>query len=361
MGAPAADHGLHTEKRYHGKYRGLVSNTDDPRRLRRVKVRVPEVTGLDIETDWAWTQQGSGGGADRGSFLQVSVNDSVFVEFESGDINRPVVTGHWWGHPEGSSPEAPALTRSDGSTCYSTDPSVGTPKGTDGFVAADGSNECQPPSTLLTAGGPEYPNNSVFKTKNNGVTIEVDDTPGRPRVQVYMGEDSGSWLEFDGNGLSVRVNGRAYKLVEQDESTHVKGSQHTAAEENLTHKAGAERWLSVGGNETRLTQGTRDTFVNGEENKVSQANYTETILGNKTSVIVGNSTEIVLGQKTTEVFGVYSILAGGVLTLGGASVSIGAGSPTSAAPEPLPPPVFPPEPTCPPIPPAPPCPPLPSS
>jgi hypothetical protein len=358
---PAASHGLYAEKRYWGKYRGLVSNTNDPRRLRRVKVRIPEITGIDIETDWAWTQQTSGGGADQGGFTQVNVNDSVFVEFESGDINRPVVTGHWWGHPEGEAPEAPALTRSDGETCFSTDPSVGTPKGEDGFVAADGSNECQPASTLLTAGGPEYPNNSVFKTKNNGVTIEVDDTPGRPRVQVYMGEESGSWLEFDSNGLSVRINGRKYELVEQDSSTHVKGNKHTAAEGDLTHKAGGERWLAATGNETRVLQGTRDTFVTAEETRLNQSNLTEHIIGDYLRVVVGNSNEIVLGNKNTEVFGVYGILAAGTVTIGGSSVTLGSGAPSSAAPEPQPAPTFPTEPTCPPIPPAPPCAPLPSN
>jgi hypothetical protein len=358
---PAAAHGPYVEKRYWNKYRGVITNVDDPRRLRRVKVRVPEVLGLDIETDWALVQSSTGGGSDHGAFGQVAVGNGVLVEFESGDVNRPIVTGFWWAHPEGESPEPPALTRSDGSTCYATDPSIGAPKGTDGFVAADGSNECQSPSTLLTAGGPEYPNNSVLKTPNNGVTIEVDDTPGRPRVQVYMGQDSGSWLEFDSNGLSVRVNGRSYKLVEQDEAVHVKGSQHTAAEVNLTHKAGAERWLSVGVKDTRSIQGTRDTFVTGVENRTNFGDYTHTVLGNRTTVVLGNDTEIILGQKATNVFGAYQILAAGILTLGGSSVSIGAGSPTSVAPQPQPAPVFPPAPTCPPVPPAPPCPPLPSS
>ena len=361
MAPPGPDNGAFAEARYWNKYRGVITDVDDPRRNRRVRVRVPEVLGLDIETDWALVQSATGGGPDHGAFGQVTVGDTVLVEFESGDVNRPIVTGFWWGHPEGESPEAPALTRSDGPTCFSTDPSVGSPKGEDGFVAANGSNECQPASTLLTAGGPEYPNNSVFKTKNNGITIEVDDTPGRPRVQVYMGEGSGSWLEFDSNGLSVRVNGRAYKLVEQDESIHVKGSQHTATDGDLTHKAGGERWLSAQGNETRILQGTRDTFVTADETRLNQANVTEHIIGNYLRVVVGNSTEIVLGQKTTEVFGAYSIVAAGVLTLGGSSVSIGAGAPSSAAPEAQPPPVFPPEPTCPPIPPAPPCAPLPSS
>jgi hypothetical protein len=356
-----SDQGLSTEARYWNKYRGVVTNVNDPRRLRRVRVRVPEVLGLDIETDWAVVQTTSGGGPDHGAFGQVSLDDCVLVEFESGDVNRPIVTGFWWAHPEGESPEAPALTRSDGPTCFSTDPSVGDPKGTDGFVAADGSNECQPPSTLLTAGGPEYPNNSVFKTKNNGVTIEVDDTPGRPRVQVYMGQDSGSWLEFDSNGLSVRVNGRSYKIVEQDEAVHVNGNQHTAAEGDLTHKAGGERWLSAGGNETRILQGTRDTFVTADETRLNQGNVTEHVIGDYLRVVVGNSTEIVLGNKTTDVFGVYGILAAGTLTLGGSSVSIGAGAPSSTAPEPQPAPTFPPEPTCPPIPPAPPCAPLPSN
>lgn len=357
---PGADHGPFVEKRYWNKYRGVITDVDDPRRNRRVRVRVPEVLGLDIETDWATVQSQTGGGPDRGGFGQVTVDDCVLVEFESGDVNRPIVTGFWWAHPEGESPEAPALTRSDGPTCFSTDPSVGSPKGEDGFVSASGSSECQPASPLLTGGGPEYPNNSVFKTKNNGITVEVDDTPGRPRVQVYLGSDTGSWLELDKNGLSIRVNGKSYTLVEQNDSHHINGDQHTAAEGDLSHKAGGKRALSVKGDETRVLEGKRETFVSAEETRLNQADVTHHILGNLTTVVLGNSTEIVLGQKTTDVFGAYSILAAGVLTLGGSSVSIGAGAPSSTSPEPPPPPVPPPL-SCPPVPPAPPCAPLPSS
>lgn len=341
-----------------GKYRGFVSDIQDPRRMGRVKVRVPEILGREIITDWAATNPRYGGLPDAGDFVGLNVGAAVFVEFESGNVDRPLVTGTWWAHPKDASPDPPALTRSDGKTCFKDDPSVGSPKGEDGFVSGDGGSQCQPASPLLVNGGPEYPHNRVLKTKNNGVTVEIDDTPGRPRVQVYLGE--GSWIELDKNGLSIRVNGQEYHLVEQDRAVKSKGSLHFFAEDRLTMRAKKDRFLNVGGSDERTIEGERKTFVTGRETRLNQLGYEHTIIGDRTTVVLGVDKLIVAGAADYNAAAQFAIVAGGVFSVAAASISLGGGGAPATPPNPAPPTPLPPQ-SCPPVPSKPSCPPLPAS
>ena len=47
------------ERKYLGRYRGFVVDVNDPLRTFRVKVRVAEILGREIITDWANTDQRS--------------------------------------------------------------------------------------------------------------------------------------------------------------------------------------------------------------------------------------------------------------------------------------------------------------
>ncbi|HUU60214.1 MAG TPA: phage baseplate assembly protein V [Phycisphaerae bacterium] len=350
---------IRTEERtYRGRYRGFVADVNDPLRIFRVRVRVPEVLGREMITDWATTDQMSASGPDFGAAVGLEVGTPVFVQFSSGDVNRPLVVGTWFRKPTDGPPDAPALTRSDGDTCYATDPSVGAPKGEDGFVGADGESRCQPASPLLTGGGPQYPRNRVLKTKQNGITIEVDDTPGRPRVHVYLGKDTASWLELDKDGLSVRVNGESYELTEGGKSVHTKGPLYVTAEERMAHRTAKDRFLAVKEDETRLIEGERKTFVTGKESILNQADFEHTIIGNRKVTVLGTDTSIVAGAATHNAAGQFGIVTGGVITLAGSSVSLGGGGSPEDPQNPETPPVIPSGPTCPAVPPAPPCPPL---
>lgn len=370
----------HQERRYWGRYRGVVMNNLDPLRLGRVKCRVPEILGLEITTDWAAISAGTyGGQADSGFFAPPDIGAAVFVEFESGDVNRPLVVGTWWGQPTGTPPETPSLARNDGQKCWKTDPSTMSPKGDDKFKSAACTDECQPGSPLRTKGPPQYPYNKVFKTKNNGITIEVDDTPGLGRVHIWHGP-SKSWVEIDSTGeLSIRVAGKSYRLVEMDDRHHVKMNQHTLVELDHTVKVGKDRWLEVAAKETRQLKGTRDTFVTGQEQRVNQAALDGWVtgqeqrvnqgglkhwaVGDRTDVVLGNYTLWVMGNMTTNVFGNYSRQALGTIEDKALAISHKMGAPTGSPPtQPTAPqpPVCPGQPSCPPIPPDTACPDIPS-
>jgi uncharacterized protein involved in type VI secretion and phage assembly len=74
-----------------GKYRGKVSDNKDPLMTGRIKAKVTDVTGLE-ETGWAMPC------APYTGFFALPKNGSgVWIEFEQGDLNRPIWSGCWWG------------------------------------------------------------------------------------------------------------------------------------------------------------------------------------------------------------------------------------------------------------------------
>lgn len=90
------------ERRY-GKHKGFVSNNNDPLKLGRIKVTVPSVYGKQesgefLESPWALPSVPFAG-EDEGMLCIPSVNSGVWVEFEEGDISRPIWVGCFWARP----------------------------------------------------------------------------------------------------------------------------------------------------------------------------------------------------------------------------------------------------------------------
>ena len=80
--------------RFFGKYRGQVTDNQDPENLGRIKAKVPEVL-LDVVTGWALPALPySGDGV--GVYTIPAPNAAVWIEFESGDLSLPIWSGCWW-------------------------------------------------------------------------------------------------------------------------------------------------------------------------------------------------------------------------------------------------------------------------
>jgi hypothetical protein len=84
--------------RFYGKYRGLVLVSEDPRKQGRIQALVPEILGT-VPTNWCLPCTPYAG-AGAGLFTIPVPGSGVWVEFEAGDVNRPVWTGCWWGTAE---------------------------------------------------------------------------------------------------------------------------------------------------------------------------------------------------------------------------------------------------------------------
>ncbi len=84
-----------TRTRFYGKYRGVVSDVNDPENMGRLRARVPEVLG-NLESPWALPcAPYSGNGL--GVYTVPPAGAGVWIEFEAGDPSRPIWTGCWWG------------------------------------------------------------------------------------------------------------------------------------------------------------------------------------------------------------------------------------------------------------------------
>jgi uncharacterized protein involved in type VI secretion and phage assembly len=151
---------------FYGKYRGIVTDNNDPLMTGRVRARVPDVLG-ETESGWAMPCAPFGGGQ-TGFFALPKEGARVWIEFEHGDPDYPIWSGCWWGS------------------------------------AAD-----MPPTLLV----PPPPSNKVMIRTGSGHSVLLDDTPGIGGVTL---ETSGGQkitmtslgIEItNGQGASIKLTG----------------------------------------------------------------------------------------------------------------------------------------------------------
>ena len=84
-----------SQTKFYGKYRGIVTDINDPLMTFRVRATVPDVLG-DQESGWAMAclPFGSDG---MGFFALPKVGSGVWIEFEHGEPDYPIWTGCWIG------------------------------------------------------------------------------------------------------------------------------------------------------------------------------------------------------------------------------------------------------------------------
>lgn len=96
-----------TRQRFHGKYRGKVTDNADPNNQGRIRASVPAVYDCR-DSGWA-LPCAPYGGKGVGFFFIPAIGANVWIEFENGDPDYPIWVGCFWG--EGESPNLPALPR----------------------------------------------------------------------------------------------------------------------------------------------------------------------------------------------------------------------------------------------------------
>jgi len=159
---------------YYGKYRGKVENNIDPNNKGRIQISVPAVLG-DSTLSWALPcvpYAGSG----VGFFAIPPSGANVWIEFESGDPDRPIWSGCFWGDND-SVPASPAI-----------------------------------------------PDKKVFKTDN--ATLTLDDTPGTGGITLETKDgmkvqlnatgikiDDGQGGTIELTGPKVSINGSALEIT----------------------------------------------------------------------------------------------------------------------------------------------------
>ncbi len=104
-----AEQGTDSRDRVFGKFAGTVVNNVDPLSLGRVQAFVPEVLG-EVPTGWAKPCVPYAG-TTSGFFSIPPVGAGVWIEFEAGDVSRPIWAGCFWGsaEPPMAPPASPPL------------------------------------------------------------------------------------------------------------------------------------------------------------------------------------------------------------------------------------------------------------
>ncbi len=84
--------------KYWGKYQGTVLNNVDPEQRGRLQLLVPDVQAL-LPTTWAEACVPLAGptGPPMGVYMVPPISAGVWVEFEHGDIDKPIWVGCRWG------------------------------------------------------------------------------------------------------------------------------------------------------------------------------------------------------------------------------------------------------------------------
>jgi uncharacterized protein involved in type VI secretion and phage assembly len=142
---------------HYGKYRSVVADNGDPKNLGRLKAIVPEVLG-EVETGWALPAAPFAGDG-IGLFAVPPPDSGVWIEFEAGDVSRPIWSGCWWADGQLPNQATPAI--------------------------------------------------KVLKTVS-GHTITLDDTDGSEKVEVT--DKNGAKIVMDRSGVEIRKGGQKVKL-----------------------------------------------------------------------------------------------------------------------------------------------------
>lgn len=89
-----------SEMYYHGMYRAVVVDVNDPERRGRIRVQCPAVLGTFLS---AWCEPCIPYATDyAGDYYVPPVGEGIWVQFEDGDVNKPIWNGGWY--KEDSSP-----------------------------------------------------------------------------------------------------------------------------------------------------------------------------------------------------------------------------------------------------------------
>lgn len=173
------------DPRFTALYDGVVTNNADPKRLGRVKVRVPGM--IEPESAWAIPVGGSGGGSNtRGFFFVPEVGAEVAVFFKQGDVDFPRYMPSAWGNTKGV-PDSPTFVINDIET-----------------------GESLPPEDTVKVKG----------IQTRSWNIILDDREGKEILKIMDRNPNpnsrGVIIELDGVSKGVRIAGTSAIMVECD-------------------------------------------------------------------------------------------------------------------------------------------------
>jgi hypothetical protein len=284
--------------RFFGKYRATVLPGEDPRKLGRVKVFQPEIYGDDA-SPWAWPCLAPG-------FSIPRQGDRVWVEFEMGLKEKPIITGKfYWEDDEIKDTDGSPVERLD-FRLREPNPVAEHARGEIDGTDLDGTEKGMHGVPFSNFKG-KYGDVLIIESKTTKQFIELDDTEGYERIQIMS--KSGSHIEILPDGtVNIISSGRILEksasrkeIVRGKDLKEVDGSSEGIYKNNVSN--------TIDGSFTQTVK--RDITETGE---------------NKTLTLFGQLQEIVAALDIQGLNDV-KIKSGANLGLGaGDSMTIGSGN-----------------------------------
>lgn len=211
------------QNKYYGKYRGFVSDNQDPEHRARVRLIVPSVLGEEV-TGWALPCLPFGGLPDQGFFAVPEPRAQVWVEFEEGELSQPIWTGCFWQLDD----EAPAELSSQ-------EPTKRVLKTTSGHILEFEDLAGEESIRLEHSSGAKLDIDSdgtVGLTDREGAVLTLDAAAS----EVRLSDSNGNILTMNSTGTTVEdANGN---LIEMGASGINLQGQQIALKGNLVTLAG---------------------------------------------------------------------------------------------------------------------------
>ncbi len=295
---------------YYGKYRGYVHDVDDPDGRGRLRAIVPRLLGADTPTGWA-LPAAPYAGPDQGFFSVPDVGAGVWIEFEEGDLHRPIWSGQWW-----AAPQEQEIGRPDSSA------PTGAPRPAG---AAPGTRSPETPQHDYPRETPT-PRVRIWKS-SSGHHIVLDDRPDSERLEIH--DSRGNRIILSPEGMD-RIMSNERVLDKGSRSVQVDGDDRTEVGGRSTEKVDGAHDREVGGDVTLTYRGNLTEQVGRAafRRTVDEKGTTMTVGGALTENVSGGVTRSVSGAVSDTAVGGYGLSAGGGINLSSAGpVKIAAGLP----------------------------------
>lgn len=207
--------------RSYGVVVGIVTNTQDPDGLARVKVKYPTISD-QLESHWARLVTPMAGPG-RGFEFIPEVNDEVLVAFEYDDINKPYILGALW----------------------------------------NGKDKPPEPSDKIVAGDGKVQKRIIHS--RSGHTITLDDTDGDEKISI-VDKTAKNFFEIDSKNNSVSIqtsDGHKITLDKNGISLESAGTLLLKSKGNMEIQSQANMTTKSTGNMEVQAQGNMDTKSTG--------------------------------------------------------------------------------------------------
>ena len=298
------------DQRLYAKFRGYAYRVDDPENRGRIQAFVPRLLGPDEPTGWAMPSAPYAG-PDQGMFLVPDIGAGVWIEFEEGDLSRPIWSGMWWGSPQAED--------------------VGGPDSIARGVARS-AHQDEVPGSGAPERVPEIPRHGRPSTTANPKVRILKSTSGH-RIVL---DDEHRVLEIhDAQGNRIVLGPDGMDVVVNTERTVNKGDRGVSVDGSVDETIGQSARREVGGGLTETVGGdvTRSAGASLTESVGTGFHRTVGSQGEQVSVS-GPVAREVRGSVTESIAGAYKVTTGsgiGLSTGGSLSMVSGGGMSIAAA------------------------------